>query len=60
MFEFTEHRTRPNATQRPAEQKKKRNNINFENKPFDKRSTLSNRPSTLDRNESKSNGAANP
>lgn len=30
------------------------------NKPFDKRSTLSKRPSTFDRNESKSNGAAKP
>lgn len=31
------------------------------NKPFDKRSTLSKRPSTVDRNESKfANGAANP
>ena len=29
-------------------------------KPFDKRSTLSKRPSTFDRNESKSNGAAKP
>lgn len=29
-------------------------------KPFDKRSTLSKRPSTFDRNESKSNGAASP
>lgn len=39
--------------------KKNRNFINI-NKPFDKRSTLSKRPSTFDRNESKSNGAANP
>lgn len=33
----------------------------YDDKPFDKRSTLSNRPSTVDRNESKfANGAAKP